>query len=231
MNRKWLFLIFGAVFVATGLAGFAMYKFVQDDVETVHERASTTIPDEPPKTATEILAAELSGAPEAFPKATEEDLARAPAESKASTSLEEEFDSMAPSREDQPEQAEVVEKKKESPAKRATASVPSQTSAMFKVESSKTVISKNLDRKKTLAQLRKDFSKDDCSANTGKTKALKAVIQLGKDGSIGKIKMQPSTTGDKDLTRCIRKKITAKAKAYKSKDKSGGKLTLQMKVK
>lgn len=222
MNRKWLFYIFSAIFAVTALAGFLMYKLVEDDVESVREEQAR-MQEPPPKTATEILAAELAGEPEAFPKATEEDINRPPAESRTAVSLEDEFDSMAPDRDEEPAEPEKP--------KRTIASVPKKMDYMFKVESSKSVISKNIDRKKALAQLRKDFARDDCSANTGKSKSIKATVNFAKDGSLGKVSLSPSTSGDKELTKCLKKKITAKAKGYKSKDKKGGKITLTFKVK
>ncbi len=215
-------MILGGLLVVATVAGVAVYKFLASEEQALAEESLKT-PEPPPKTATEILAAEMSGDPEAFPKATKDDLIRPPAEKRDSISLAEEFDSLPPSGEAEDEAPE--------PKKRTPASVPKKIDAQFKVESAKTVISKNLDRGQALKQLRKDFSKDDCSANTGKVKSLKAVVELKRDGAIGKIKMQPSTSGDKELAKCLKKKLTAKAKAYRSKSKSGGKLTLQLKVK
>ncbi len=225
LKRKWVFAILGGLIAVAGLAGLAFFALSEIDGEAVAEGAPS--PDEPPpKTATEILAAEMAGEPDAYPKATAEDIQRPPAEKRDSISLAEEFDSLPASGE-----PEEPDEEKTEPKKRTPTSIPKKTESMFKVESAKTVISKNLDRKKALVQLRKDFAQDDCAADTGKVKTLKAVVELKKDGAVGKIKMQPSTAGDKELVKCLKKKLTAKAKAYKSKTKAGGQLTLQLKLK
>lgn len=211
LKRRWLQIALGIFLVLAGLTGVAVFKFLQEPLEPIAEETQAES-EEPPKSAAEILAAEFAGDPEAFPKATAEDLARAPVDHRESMSLDEEFESLP-----EPD--------------RSPASVPKKLDSRIVVESAKTVLSKNLNRKKALAQLKKDFAKDDCRADLGKSKTLKATVELKKDGAIGKIQINPSAPGEKNLVKCLRKKLTAKAKAYKSKSKSGAKLTLHLKGK
>lgn len=192
------------------LSGIALIKLLDEPIES-HSEEAQAADEPPPKSATEILAAELAGDPDAFPKATAEDIARPPIDTRESLSLDEEFEAL--------------------PIERTPASVPQKLESRIVVESAKTVLSKSLNRKKALAQLKKDFAKDDCRADLGQTKSLKAIVDLKKDGSIGKIRLKPSAPGEKELVQCLRKKLTAKAKAYKSKSKSGAQLTLQLKGK
>ncbi len=122
------------------------------------------------------------------------------------------------------------------PAPAATAEAAPKGAAKGKklmmVDAAKTVIPKNINKKTALAFFGKKLNKaPSCiPAADKKSKAIKAVIGVTKDGTYTQVNVQAPAAGKAAIAKCLKAKLGETAKSLRTTNKSGAKITLVLKV-
>ncbi len=103
---------------------------------------------------------------------------------------------------------------------------------LMTVDTGKTVISKNINKKTALAFLSKKLNKSPSCipAADKKSKLIKSVIGVTKDGTYTQVTVLAPTAGKAAIAKCLRGRLGSTAKSLKTNNKSGGKITLVLKV-
>lgn len=231
-RRRFRFVLAG-VTVGTLALFFVMLAQLQPNEDS--DRSPASVQEAPPKTATEIIAQEFSGEIE---KGSEPPLGAA----EAKPNIPRNDPSLPDLRED-----EEQEKEKEAdatPAKPATGKSPrkpasppviaaaAKTSTVkLTLDKSAVKVSKNLDKKKVVSYLGEKLNKATCwPSDAAKAKTIKAVINISKTGSLGKIHVSAGDKGEGKIASCLKQKLGTTAKVFKPKNKTVAEITLHLKV-
>lgn len=115
-----------------------------------------------------------------------------------------------------------------SPDKRSAA----KGKKLMAVDTAKTVMPKNINKKTGMAFFSKKFDKaPSCiPAKDKKSKSIKAVIGVTKDGTYTQINVLTPSANKATIAKCLKSRLGATAKSLRTTNKSGAKITLVLKV-
>jgi hypothetical protein len=230
-RRRFRFVL-GGVSLGTLAVFFVMLAQMQPTEDA--DRSPASLKEEPPKTATEIIAQEFSGE---IQKGYEPPLGAAdvkpmiPRNDPSLPDLDEEEEK---NDDKNKEAATAPAKSVAAKSARKPASTPvvaaaaKSTSLKFTLDKSAVKVSKNLDKKKVVSYLGDKLNKANCwPSELAKAKSVKAVINISKTGSLGKIQVTPS---ESKIASCLKQKLGPSAKVFKTKNKAVAEITLHLKV-
>lgn len=114
----------------------------------------------------------------------------------------------------------------------APAPTPAKAAKKMAVDSAKTVIPKNINKRAALAFFGKKLNNvPSCiPAADKKSKSIKTVIGVTKDGTYTTVSVQAPAAHKVAVAKCLKAKLGATAKSLKTNNRSGGKITLVLKV-
>lgn len=128
--------------------------------------------------------------------------------------------------------AEVTPPPTPQPAPQPVDKKPAKGKKMMAVDTAKTVIPKNINKKTALAFFGKKFDKSPSCipASDKKSKMIKAVLGVNKDGTYTQVNIAAPSANKAAIAKCLRAKLGATAKSLRTTNKSGAKITLVLKI-
>ena len=114
----------------------------------------------------------------------------------------------------------------------ATTKSPATKHKTMLLESDKTVVSKNLNKKKTLAWLKQKLhQKPSCLPKSDqKTRLIQATVQVARDGKVAGVTVKAPSSKKSTVALCLRERLGSSL-GGKTADKNTGKISLALKIK
>lgn len=118
------------------------------------------------------------------------------------------------------------------PAPEAPPKAAAKGKRVMMVDTAKTVIPKNINKKAALTFFGKKLNKVPSCIPTSdkKSKAIKAAIGVTKDGTYTQVNVLAPTKGKAVIAKCLKGKLGETAKSLRTTNKSGAKITLVLRV-